>query len=118
MEKKIFYRYDGYDLLRVEEWTAVRETQHGWWIRPSWGYTDGTHDKFILKDARKRHAQPTKEEALVSYIARKRWQITHLERQLAEAKKGLAHAQMGLVDEKAREAKPKPIEILKRAEDV
>ena len=117
MEQKIFYRYDGYDLLRVEEWVAVRETQHGWWIRPPWP-TDGTGDRFILKDARKRHAQPTKEEALVSYIARKKWQILHLERQLAKAKEGLAHAQMGLVDEKAREAKPKPIEILKRVGDV
>ena len=117
MEQKIFYRYDGYDFLRVEEWDAVKETPCGWWIRPYWGHTDGTDDKFILKEARKRYAQPTKEEALISYIARKNWQITHLERQLAKAKEGLAHAKMGLVDEKAREGKPKPIEILKRVEE-
>lgn len=101
MEQKIFYRYEGYDLLKAEEWVAVKETTHGWWIRPPWP-TDGTGNKFILKDAKKRHAQPTKKEALISYIARKNRQIWHLERQLTKAKEGLAHAKMGLVDEKAR----------------
>lgn len=102
-----FYRYDGYSNLIAEPWYVVKETPGGWWIRPTWGYFDGTHDKFILKNAIKRYAQPTKELALESYIARKRRQIKILEARLAQARDGLRQAESGFVDGR-QEPEPAP----------
>ena len=51
------------------------------------------HEKFVLKNARKRFAYPTKELALNSYIIRKRHQIVHAARCHDNAKANLAAAE-------------------------
>lgn len=66
----------------VREFSVIRETEKsvlldvGKYKKPKW----------VLKDARKRFAYPTKALALNSYRVRKRWQVTWLESQLENAK--------------------------------
>lgn len=57
------------------EFKVIRSTPKGVWIG-DWG------DRFVLLSARKRYACPTIEEALESFLARKRRQARILEKQL------------------------------------
>ena len=98
MSKK-FYRYDGYEFLKADEYEVISETPSGYWIRQEWG---DPKSRWIAKgNARSSFAKPSKEEALKSYKIRKRYQIQHLERQLANAKQGLEMAERGEVEDKA-----------------
>ena len=87
--------YDSLNNLRLEEYEVIKETRCGKWIRfpdhdkylyDPLKYIEGK--KFILEKSwykhttNKRFAWPTKEEALISYIARKEKQIRLLENQL------------------------------------
>jgi len=110
-----YYRYnDGpfYDEeynvtdLELEQFEVLLETKCGVWIKyprkdrwiysPSVKYIQGK--KFILEKycgdilTNKRFAWPTKELALISYIARKEKQIAILENQLENSKEFLAKA--------------------------
>ena len=116
MGKKQFYRYR--DLLyawnylsdiaivelKLDALYEVKETPCGWWISedpyykrnqeefkilPKW---DWGKPRWVSKTSRRRYAFPTKEEALVSFKARKRRQITILTHQLSQAKEALRKA--------------------------
>lgn len=90
MNKKILYRYEGYDtysLTHPWELEILRETKCGYWIVDHDKYPTG--EKWVSKTGRKRYAYPTAKEAMVNYIARKNRQIKYLNRMLALANKGL-----------------------------
>jgi hypothetical protein len=63
-----------------------RVTPKGCWIEDYHG-----HERFVLDSARKKWAYPTEELARESFIARKEWQIHHLNRQLEHAQAALKH---------------------------
>ena len=86
---ELYYRYQELcmvdsrlSLLRME-FPVVRRTPAGVWI-DIYGRA-----RFILTAARKRYACPTKEEALISYRARKRRQVKILRAQLKQAEQAL-----------------------------
>lgn len=84
-----FYRYEDREIydrgIKIQKLTfqLEKETPCGYWI------TDGYNQRWISKTSRKRYAYPTKEEAYANFIARKKRQIEHLERQLDRATKAL-----------------------------
>lgn len=87
-EAEYWYRYDEYETtsgMRVlqHKYRVLKHTPCGVQLN-TWG-----GPKFVLRDARKRWACPTDEEARESYMARKRRQISILESQLKRAKTGL-----------------------------
>jgi hypothetical protein len=71
--------------LESEEWFLVKETPKGYWITDKYGI----FKKWISKTSRKRYAYPTKEEALKSYMIRKKIHIEILQKKLDIAKRGL-----------------------------
>jgi hypothetical protein len=71
----------------LEHYEIKRKTPKGCWI------DDFGVERFILDGARKKWAYPTEELARESFIARKEWQIHHLQRQLEHAQAALAHVQ-------------------------
>ena len=81
----------GEDDFQIEfhEFRVIRRTKKGAWI------TRGLYDKerFVLDDATKRFAYPTKDQALESLIARKKRHIKILESDLAMARIALALAE-------------------------
>lgn len=90
-----FYRYDAITYheigVRVNEYkySLLNETPKGYWI-----YQNYVDDKrWVSKTAKKRFAYPTREEALTSFIARKKCQIRILEAQLGNAKSALWQGQ-------------------------
>ncbi len=77
--------------LELREFKVLRHTPKGVWLVYLIGtWTGGEEDKrFVLRDSRKRYACPTKEEALVSYTARKKSQVSKLRAQLSSAEEAL-----------------------------
>ncbi len=73
------------ELKHPAEYEVHRETKCKYVIHND--HTEG--EKFISKTGKKRFAYPTKEEALVSYKARKRAQIKILKNQISNAENGL-----------------------------
>jgi len=93
-DKKVFYRYNneynsGFTLNVVKclVFDEVRETPKGHYID---SYTKYGNQRWVSKTSRKRFAYPTKKEALTSFLARKKRQVSILEHQLTNAKSGLA----------------------------
>ncbi len=86
-----FYRYQ--DVLYysnkvvIEElvFKLIKETNCGYWITDVWDHNN-EYKRWMSKTARKRYACPTRDEALISFKARKRKQIKILEQQLNQAK--------------------------------
>lgn len=76
----------GYDIrLSCFEYRVIKHTPKGvWLLKP---YCAGK--RFVLKDAKKRFAHPTKREALVSYIARQKRRILILNSQIKDSEMGL-----------------------------
>ena len=68
----------------LREFSVVRWTPKGVWIRTPDLPPD--NEKFVLLTARKKFACPTKEEALQSFIERKKSQVRILTKQLEKAK--------------------------------
>jgi len=68
--------------VRLNEYPVIKLTPKGVWLDV--GFC-GSHKRFVLKDARKRWACPTKDEALTSFIARKERQARILKHQLDTA---------------------------------
>lgn len=89
-----FYRYEEVNYhqigIRVHErvFELIKETPKGYWINlfPDMGWNE---KKWVSSNAKKRYAYPTKEEALSSFLARKRRQIEILEAQLSNARMAL-----------------------------
>lgn len=77
--------YPGFrSVVTLSEFSVLRHTPKGVWLtnKGLWG---GTSRHFVRNEARKRFACPTKEDALESYIARKKRQIQILEDQVKHA---------------------------------
>lgn len=72
--------------VNLREYRVIRTTPKGAWIE-YYGL-----NKFVKLDARKRFACPTKEEALASFMARKKKQIHILSSQLQNAETALRMA--------------------------
>ncbi len=83
---------DGKIGIRLREFKVIKQTPKGVWVIWRSGiFSDSYEDKrFILRDARKRYACPTKEEAAESYRARKERQVRMLKAQLRDAERALA----------------------------
>lgn len=95
-EKEVWYRYDYISLNdgRVDLWLrtfpVVRRTPKGVWVKPEY-----EPKKFILTNAHKRYACPTKDEALESFIKRKEKQLRLLSAQVKNIESALALAKTG-----------------------
>lgn len=92
--------YGEYDLdirIKVEMYTVDRETPKGYWVRLPYVYKG---EKWVSNYAKKRFAYPTKREALVSFIARKRRQLLILKYQLEKAEAASLMAKKMLEEEK------------------
>jgi hypothetical protein len=102
----VWYRYEdhlvstGYDYerdcssgsrveVRLLEFVVLKTTPKGVWLDMGSARWDAADKKFVLRDARKRYACPTKEEARASFIARKKAQIRIHEARVAGAKEAL-----------------------------
>lgn len=88
-DKKVIYNKEEMSVI-MEEFRLVKETTCGYWITPvdytfSFGLLE-EDKRWVPKKSRKRFAYPTKKEAIISYIARKRSQIRILENQYNRAK--------------------------------
>jgi hypothetical protein len=87
----IFYRYDDShwsDATTIDEtkYYLVRETKCGYWVKHEYDNREEAL-KFVLKSGRKRLCYPSKEEALISYLHRKRRRAGILNSQLAKNKR-------------------------------
>lgn len=69
--------------VELTQYTVDHETPKGVWLRV------GFSTKFCRKDARKRFACPTQEEAMASFIARKQRQLRILEAQANDVRQAL-----------------------------
>lgn len=95
----IFYRYDiAYTHLNnveiaLHKFDLLKETPQGYWIVPNlrWHSLEAKekHKRWIHKVSRKRFAYPTKEEALYSFIMRKKKQIIYCKRDMRNAEAAL-----------------------------
>jgi len=93
-----FYRYDivrgeiaSFSHLRLTIYELMKETPRGYWITRMY---EGK--RFILKDSKKRHAYPTKKEALVSLRARTKRRKHILSVQLRVCDSGLGLVEVAL----------------------
>lgn len=78
---------EGYHItLHERKYKFIRSTPKGAWISMDFfHYRDGDPKKFILASATKQFACPTRELALLSYIARKNRQVSILSKQCKDA---------------------------------
>lgn len=95
-----WYRYE--DTLSGDDWgtyvnvhlrqlEVVRETPKGVWVRLY--DSDMAPQRFVLRESRKRYACPTKEEAMESFLARKRKQMKILKAKLAHVEEAIQIAE-------------------------
>ena len=75
-------------IICLRRYKIMKQTPKGVWLE--YGYEK---DKFVLRDARKRFACPTIEEAKISFIARKKRQLGILEVQAKDVRKVLVLAE-------------------------
>jgi hypothetical protein len=74
--------------VELRGFMVLRHTTKGVWIK-----TGAGDERFVLKNARKRFACPTKQEALDSFIARQRRMISILEAQVKDSRIGIRIAE-------------------------
>lgn len=77
-----------YVRVQVSEYLVIRHTAKGVWLEDGWHPPRGR--RFVLRDARKRFACPTREEAFDSFRARKERQAKILRAQLKHVEDALA----------------------------
>lgn len=70
----------------LREYEVLRHTPKGVWLIAKIGNWRCPPERFVLKAARKRYACPTKEEAMVSFLARKERQLSILRHQAKHVK--------------------------------
>ena len=92
-----FYRYTDIrytDGVRVHlnEFNLVKETPKGYWIKHDWDWDD-SDKRWVSKDGKNRYAYPTKKEAMVNFLARKKRQIEILEYKLNDARMALYYGE-------------------------
>jgi len=90
-----FYSYENvriYDVLgavvNLLKYELVKETPKGYWIKPSWDYSD-EYKRWVSNNGKNRHAYPTKEEALLNFQRRKEREIFLLKDRLENAQSAL-----------------------------
>jgi hypothetical protein len=93
-----YYRYDGYKYAQCDSYRVTKCTPKGVWV--SLGY--GVKEKFILNDARRRWAYPTKELALESFRIRKERQIMHSNDSIEKANIALRKVGLKAIDSQSR----------------
>jgi hypothetical protein len=87
------YPTSGYTLkVELLEYQVIKRTRKGAWI----SYIYGGRKRFVLFNTRKKFACATKEEALKSFIARKKSQIKILKDKLDRAERALYIAETDL----------------------
>lgn len=85
--------------VHLEIYKVIKETPKGVWLgRDFLGYACSGR-RFVLHSSRKRFACPTKDEAMVSYIARKKAQIRIYTARLESAQRALNELEKGRVIE-------------------
>lgn len=107
MTEEIWYRYEdvhyappldeyenpcgeGTVEVHLREFKVLKRTPKGVWLVLNYnGYVTSDYRRFVLLDARKQYACPTKEKAIQSFIARKNRQISIYEHRVFRAKKAL-----------------------------
>ena len=99
MKITTLYRYEGYSGYNIKNpdmYLIIRETKCGWWVKTyNEQFVNGkwtAKEKWVSKTGKKRFAYPTKKEAMVNYIARKRSQIKHCINMIQRAETGLFNA--------------------------
>ncbi len=84
---------DGEMVIKCDEYRVLRRTPKGAWVsRNPVQYGSYGKDRFVLDGFGKRFAYPTKQDAMASFIIRKKSQIGHLEQQLDFARAALKGA--------------------------
>jgi hypothetical protein len=84
--------------LTLTKYPIIKRTRCGAWIALGFIFqwhevSDSTDKRFVNLQARKKFACETEEEALLSFMARKKRQIRILDSQLQQAKQALAAAE-------------------------
>ncbi len=82
------YGYSTQVQVNLHKFNIIKETLKGQWIQDELGIMK---PRFVLNHGRKRYAWFTKEEALTSFIARKKKQIRLLESQLRNIRSALLY---------------------------
>ena len=82
------YGYSTYTSVYLEEYDIIKETPKGMWV----AYHFGGRKHFVHLGARKKFACLSKEDAIISFRARKERQVRILESQLKHAKMALEKA--------------------------
>jgi len=80
------YGYSVRVTVNIYIFDIIKKTPKGQWIQNE---SRGIKPRFVLNHGRKKYAHRTKEEALLSFIARKKKQIRLLEAQLYNVKVAL-----------------------------
>lgn len=87
-----FYRFEDVhyeDGTRVfkREYSFIKETPCGYWIEDhSWPFELSNQRWWVSKTSRKRFAYPSEEQAIESFVARKRQHIRYTKMRLVRAK--------------------------------
>ncbi len=81
---------EGGVIIHLHKFRVKHHTPKGVWLAL---YGDQEAQRFVLRDAHKRYACPTLEEALVSFLARKRRQLTIFEARAKGIRKTIEKAE-------------------------
>lgn len=98
--EEYWFRYDDYLVsldeettevrIRLRKMRVVRYTPQGAWLEDVFNPMTGRHDtRLVLRTSRKRYACPTEAEAMTSFIARKKRQLSILDYQARNVRKAL-----------------------------
>lgn len=78
--------HTNFPTIELTEYKVIKETEKTWRITHDWDDFQSLWSKVVRKNARKKFAYPTKEEAAKSFLLRKNKQVKILEKQLSNAK--------------------------------
>lgn len=93
---EVWYRYEhSGSMVYITSYPVAKHTPKGVWLE-LYGFR-----RFVLRDARKRYACPTPEEALYSFKRRKEAHIRHLNVKLVAAQQALENALNGRLNQHA-----------------
>ena len=91
--------------IETRKYAVIGETPHCYYVMPDWLAHHATaddnwsrvlvkrHRRRVLKQSYKRYCYPDIADALRSYKARKRWQLSHAKLAMARAEAGYAEAE-------------------------
>lgn len=83
--------------IKTERFVVVGETPRCWYVIEDYFLTYGldfikSKRRRVLKDSHKRYCYPDRDQALLSFMTRQSWRLTHAERAKAQADLSLAAA--------------------------